>query len=66
MDFAVPANHRVKIKESEKVIAIVVGANGTVPQNLESRLEILKIKGSIAEIGQNTEKTGEDLLSLRL
>ena len=58
MDFAVPADHKVKIKESEKideyrdlarelekklwnirltVIAIVVGALGTIPKAFEKR-----------------------------
>ena len=65
MDFAVPADHRVKLKENEKmdkyldlarelkklwnmivkVIPIVVGALGTVPINLEKRLEDLEIRG---------------------
>ena len=70
MDFAVPADHRVKLKENEKmdkyldlarelkmlwnmrvkVIPIVVGALGTVPINLEKRLEDLEITGGIETI----------------
>ena len=70
MDFEVPADHRVKLKEIEKmdeyldrarelkkvmelkvkVIPIVVGALGTVPINLEKRLEDLEIRGRIETI----------------
>ena len=70
MDFAVPADHRVKLKENEKmgkyldlarelkklwnmrvkVIPIVVGALGTVPINLEKRLEDQQIRGRIETI----------------
>ena len=77
MNFIVPADHRVKIKESDmrneyldlawelrtlwnmRVITIVIGTVGTVPEVLEE----LKIRGqdhlnySIVEIGQNTEKS---------
>ena len=70
VDFAVPADHRVKLKENEKIdkyldlarelkklwnmrmkgIPIVVGALGTVPINLEKRLEDLEIRGRIETI----------------
>ena len=69
MDFAVPADHRVKLKENGKmdlarelkklwnmrvkVIPIVVGALGTVPKGLERGLENLEIRGRI-DIIQNT------------
>ena len=67
VDFAVPADHRVKLKENEKmnkyleklwnmkvkVIPIVVGALGTVPKGLERGLESLEIRGRIETI-QNT------------
>ena len=70
MDFAIPADHRVKLKENKKmdkyldlarelkklwnmivkVIPIGVGALGTVPINLEKRLEDLEIRGRIETI----------------
>ena len=85
MDFADPADHRVKIKESEKVdkyldVAIkwkktttaeyeVDGAFGTVLKDLEERLETREEstlqKHSIV-IGQNTEKSPDDLRRLNV
>ena len=70
MDFAVPADHGVKLKESEKnnkyldlvrelkklrtmkvtVIAIVLGALGTVTKGLVKGLEDLAIKGRVETI----------------
>ena len=64
MDFAVAADHRVKLKESEKkdkyfdlarrlkvmVIPIVIGALGTVTKRLVKRLEDLEIKGRVDTI----------------
>ena len=56
------------------VIPIVIGALGTVTKTLVQRLEDLEIKRtigdrlnySVVEIGQITEKSPGDLLSLRL
>ena len=63
MDFAVPAGHRVKTKESEKIDKyldlaremvtmkpIVISELGIVPKGLKRRPEKLKIRGQIANI----------------
>ena len=62
MDFAVPTDHRVKFKESEKkdkkklwnmrvtVIPIVIGALGTITQALVQGLEDKKIRGRVETI----------------
>ena len=54
MDFAIPVDHRPKIKESikmrEMVIPIVIGALGIVIKSLEERLEELEIRRRIETI----------------
>ncbi len=83
MNFAIPADHRVKLKESKKkdkyldlarelkkklwntkvtVIAIVIGALGSVTKRLLKGLEDLEVGGQVETIqtsallnGQNTE-----------
>ena len=65
MNFAVPVNHRVKIKESKKIdlaselkklddevtmIAFVVGALGTVLKSLKKRQRELEVRRTIVTI----------------
>ena len=91
MDIAVPADHRVKLKESEKrintstllvnwknkVISIVIGALGTVTQELINGVEDLEVGGRVetiqttallisAKILRRVLDTWGDLLSLNL
>ena len=97
VDFAVPADHKIKLKECEKkdkyidlarelkklwdmkvtIIAIVIGAFGTVTKGLLKRLKDLEVGGRVETI-QNTTllrtarilrrvlETWGDLLSLKL
>ena len=69
VDFAVPADHIVKLKESEKkdlarklkklwnmkvtIISIVIGVFGTITKELLKRLEDLEVGGRVETI-QNT------------
>ena len=70
VDFAVPADHRIKLKESEKtllenwklwnvkvmVIPIVIGSLGIVTKGLMQGVEIGgRVETIIVEIGQNTK-----------
>ena len=61
MDFAVPADHRIKLKEIEKkdkywknmqvtIIPFVIGAFGTVTKGLLKGLEDLEIGGRVETI----------------
>ena len=67
VDFAVPADHRIKLKEYENarelkklwnmqvtIIPIVIGAFGTVTKGLLKRLEDLEVGGRVETI-QTTE-----------
>ena len=65
VDFAVPADHKVKIKESEKkmgmlwnmkmiVIPLVIGALRTVPKCLVRGIEEIEIRGRIEIISTTT------------
>ena len=63
MDIAIPADHRIKLKESEKkdknrdharelkelwyIIVIVIGAFGTVTQGLLKGMEALEVGGRL-------------------
>ena len=86
VDFAVSADHRIKLKECEKkdkcldlarelkklcnmkvkIIAIVIGAFGTVTNGSLKGLEDLEVGGRVSfiENGQNTEKSPGDLRRL--
>ena len=73
MDFAVPADHRVKLKESEKkdkyldldrelnkkvtVIPIIIGALDTVTEGLIHRLKDLAIKGQVETIQSSSSSS---------
>ena len=66
MDFAVPADHRVKLNESKKkdkysdlarklkktvtVVSIIIGALGTVTKELIQKLENLEITGCVETV----------------
>ena len=62
MDFAIVANHRLKLKEELKklwnmkvmVIQIVIGALGTVTKGLVQGLEDSEIKGRVDTIQTTT------------
>ena len=97
VDFAVPADHRIKPKECEKkdkyldlarelkklwnmkvtIVAIVIGAFGTITKGLSKGLEDLEVGGRVetiqmtallrtARILRRVLQTRGDLLSLRL
>ena len=82
VDFVVPVDYRVKIKESKKrdediarelrmlmkmtVFPIVFGAVGMIIKSLVSELEELEIGGRVIKIGQNTEKSHGDLKGLAI
>ena len=59
VDFAVPANHRINLKESEKkelwnmkvtMVPIVIGALGTITKELLKGLEDLEVGGRVETI----------------
>ena len=62
MDFAVPADYKVKLKECEKrelkkmwnmkvtIIPIVIGSRGTVTKGLAQGIENLEITGKVKTI----------------
>ena len=97
IDFAVPADHRIKLKECEKkykyhdlarelkklwnmkvtIVALVIGAFGTVTKGLLKGLEDLEVGGQVetiqttvllkmARILRRVMETWGDLLSLKL
>ena len=75
MDFAVPADHRIKLKESEKkdkclarelkktmehIIPVLIGAFGTVSKGLLKGLEDMEVGGWMETIQTEEEEEEEE------